>query len=461
MAVANPHFDSSTEVSATSPAGEQAWPSTGRAYYTVFVLGLVVMFAEIDRSIMSLLVQGIEKDLHLSDAAMGLLLGAAFAIFYAAFGLPLARYIDRTNRKNLLAVALAVWSAATVCCGLAQNFIQLAVSRVLLGAGESVNGPAIFSIISDSFRKERLPRAIALMQIGVTAGNALALIIGAVVIGMLIKMPPQHIGPLLIRWWQMVFIVIGVPGLLVAVLTALSVKEPARRGPRVGKGEQVGLRQTIAYLWAHKPVFLPMYGSMFVTGLAMGVISWTPAFYQRTYGMSAHDAGMALGITSLVATPIGLFLGVMVAEFLTRKGYTDSPYRVIVWGRLISLAPVIMQPLMPRPELALLCQAAYLAGVGATGSCTNAVLQIVSPNNMRGQATALFMFFYSVVGNGLSPWLLGLISTLVFHDPSKLRYAILLVDVLFMPLSLLVMWLGLGPYRRELKRLGLDTTAAA
>jgi MFS family permease len=457
MAVAHQPIDAGADAPAVTAAVAQPWPSPTRAYYTVFVMALVVMFAEVDRSIMSLLVQGIEQDLHISDALMGLLMGAAFAIFYAAFGLPLGRYVDRSNRKNLLAIALAVWSTATVCCGIAQNFVQLAIARVFLGAGESVNGPAIFSIISDSFRKERLPRAIALMQIGVTAGNAFALIMGAVVIGLLIKMPPQHFGPLVIRWWQMVFIVIGVPGLLVAVVNAVTVKEPPRRGAR----DTIGLRQTIAYLWAHKPVFLPMYGSMFVTGLAMGVITWVPAFYQRTYAWSAHDAGMALGVTSLIATPIGLFLGVMAAEALTRRGYGDSPYRVIVWGRLITLLPVLLQPLMPTPWLALLCQAGYLIGVGATGSCTNAVLQIVLPNNMRGQATALFMFFYSVVGNGLSPSLLGLISTYGFHDPAKLRYAILLVNVLFMPASLLVFWLGIGPYRRELKRLGLDAAPAA
>jgi MFS family permease len=464
MAIATETYEAPAgdSAEASSAVRQPPWPSPSRAYYTVFVMALVVMFAEIDRSIMSLLVQSIKADLHLSDSDMGLLMGVMFALFYAACGLPLARYIDRRNRKNLLAIALGVWSTATVFCGLAQNFVQLAVARLFLGAGESVNGPAIFSIISDSFPKEKLPRGIALMQVGVMAGNAFALIMGSVVIGMLVHMPPLHLAGMgIIRWWQMVFIVIGVPGLLVAAITAMSVKEPARRGLlRTGKGDQLGMSQVLRYIWTHRPVYMPMYVSMGLTGLAMGVIAWNPAFYQRTYGWSAQHVGMVMGLVSLVATPLGLFSGVAVSEWLSKKGFADAPYRVIVWGRLIALAPVILQPLMPTPGLALLMYGGYLTLVGVTGSCQNAVLQIVSPSNMRGQATALLMFLYSVVGNGLSPYLLGLITDHVFHQESQLRYAMLLVNVLFMPASLVVFWLGIGPYRRELKRLGLDTAAA-
>ena len=446
---------------AASAVRQPPWPSPARAYYTVFVMALVVMFAEIDRSIMSLLVQGIKTDLRLSDSAMGLLLGVMFALFYAACGLPLSRYIDRKNRKNLLAIALGVWSTATVFCGLAQNFVQLAIARLFLGAGESVNGPAIFSIITDSFRKEKLPRAIALMQIGVSAGNAFALIMGSLVIGMLIDMPPLHVtGIGVIRWWQMVFIVIGLPGLLVALLTALSVKEPARRGLlRAEKVKQIGMTQVLGYLWQNKAVFLPMYGAMALAALAMGSISWQPAFVQRTYGWTPQHIGMVLGVMNLFANLGGLFVGVVIVEWLAKR-HPDAPYRVVVWGRLIALAPPILMPLMPTPELAIAMAGLTTFMIGVTGSSTNAILQIVTPNQMRGQATALFMFLYSVVGNGLSPFLLGVVTDLVFHQESQLRFSLLLVAVLFQPVSLLVLWSGIRPYRRELKRLGLDTAAA-
>lgn len=156
-----------------APLGAHAWPRPSEAYYTVFVMGLVVMFAEVDRGVMSLLVQAIKKDWNLSDSSIGLLLGVSFAILYTAFA-PLVGYlVDTRNRRNVLAVALAAWSTATMLCGAAQSFVQLFLARMALGAGESVNGPAIFSIISDLFPRERLPRGIALMQLGVTAANAL------------------------------------------------------------------------------------------------------------------------------------------------------------------------------------------------------------------------------------------------------------------------------------------------
>lgn len=443
--------------SAAKPsAAEPPWPSAGRAYYTVFIMALVVMFAEIDRGIISLLAQAIKKDFALSDTQLGLLMGLAFALFYAICGLPLSRFIDRNNRKNILAAALALWSVATAFCGLAQNFVQLFLARVFLGAGESVNGPAIFSIITDSFPKERLPRAIAMMQVGVLGGNAFALIMGAVVIHYLVAMPPQEFLGLTIRWWQMVFIIVGLPGLLIALIQFLTIKEPARRGVQnAAETAKIGFFQVLKYAASHGKVYGPMLGSMAITALAMGAISWGPAFYERTYGWNPAKIGMTMGILSLIATPIGLATGVVVVEWLQKRGVVDAPYKVVVFGRLLVLPFSILMPLMPTPELALAAWTMAQIGVGATGSSTNAVLQIVTPNQMRGQMTAILLFLYSVVGNGLSPVLLGLITDYAFRDPNDLRYAILAVNALFMPLSLVVFSLGLKPYRRELTRLGL------
>jgi MFS family permease len=425
-------------------------------------MALVVMFAEVDRGIMSLLVQPIKADLKLSDFNMSLLMGVAFALFYALAGLPLSRFIDRNNRKNILAVALAVWSTATVFCGLAQNFIQLFLARVFLGAGESVNGPSIFSIISDSFPKERLPRAIALMQLGVTAGGAFSLIMGAIVIHALTGVPDQHI-PLIgvIRWWQLVFIVIGLPGLLVALLLAMTVKEPVRRGvlnPAAVK--QVGMRHVLAYVFRHRSVFGPMYGSMAISALGMGALSWGPAFYQRTFGWQPAQIGMTLGLVNLVCTPIGLFGGVWVYEKLVKRGVVTAPMQVVVWGRLIALPAAIALPLMPQAWMAIALSAFSGMAIGFTGSSQNAALQIITPNEMRGQATAIFLFLYSVVGNGLSPSIIALITDFVFRDESQLKYAMLTTAIMFGPLSLLVFWLGVKPYGREVARLSATTGTA-
>ena len=455
MTVTVPSLEEPVVPAAAPARTDPAWPSAGQAYYMVLISALVVMFAEIDRSIMSLLVQPIEKDLHIQDAQMGVLLGLAFGLFYAICGIPVSRFIDRNNRKNILSIALALWSIATLFCGLAQNFIQLATARLFLGAAESVNGPAVFSMISDSFPKERLPRAIAVMQLGPLGGNVFALIMGAIVIKLLMGMPDLHIaGVGVIRWWQMVFIIIGLPGILVALLQAVTVKEPVRRGVPAAGIEKVGLMQVLRYMAAHRKVFGPQFGAMAISALAMGTLTWGAAFYQRTYGWSPVQVGLTLGVVQLIATPIGLFLGVVVVEHLAKR-HVDAPMKLICWGRLIALPASIAMPLMPTPELALAMSAISGIMLGATGSSTNAVLQIVTPNQMRGQMTAMFLFLFTVVGNAISPTLVGLVTQYVFHDPSQLRYAMLSVTLLFMPLSLLVFWQGAKPYRRELTRLGL------
>ncbi len=436
----------------TTGSADAPWPSQGRAYYTVFMLGVTVMFAEVDRGAMQLLIAPIKAVYHLSDIWMGALLGPFFALFYAVCGIPTSRFIDRYNRKTILAWALALWSSAAVMCGLAQGYVQLAIARLFLGAAESPNGPAIFSIISDSFPRSRLTRGISLMQMGVTVGNAFALIMTGVLIGILMKIPDIHVAGLgVIRWWQLVFIAVGLPGVLAAVVLGLTVKEPVRRG--AVQEAKFTLVQTLGYMASKWKVFGPFMGSSAIGGLGFGVLSWSAAFYQRTYGWAPSKVGIITGVMGLVATPIGLFIGTWLYERLVKQGRHDAAMRVVVIGRLISFPAAVLMPLMPTGELALAMSFISYLMLGATGASTNSILQIVSPNQMRGQITAIFFLFYNLIGQGLSPLLIGMFTDLVLHDESHLRYAILFCNVLFLPSSLFVLWLGMKPFAREVERL--------
>jgi MFS family permease len=441
-------------------AGPAVWPSPKTAYYTAFMMAIAVAFAEIDRTAMQLLVAPIKQAFHLSDSSMGFLLGPAFALLYAFLGLTTAWLIDRHNRKVVLAAALALWSAASVFCGLAQNFVQLATSRLFLGAAESPNGPAIFSILSDSFPRKLLTRGIALMQLGITLGTGFSLIMTGVLIAVLMKLPPTHI-PLVgtIRWWQLVFIAIGVPGLIAALVLHLTVKEPSRKGP--GAETKVGMGQALGYMAAHWKVFAPFMGSSAIGGLAFGVLTWTAAFYERTYGWNGAQYGVRYGLLSLVATPVGLLAGAWIYERFVTQGKHDAAMRVVVVGRLIGLPAVLLMPLMPNAWLAMAMSAINLIVLGGTGACTNTILQVISPNRMRGQITAIFFLFYNLVGQGLSPWFIGLFTDMVLKNESNLRYALLVANVLFMPASLFVLWLGLKPYAREVAAIEAAETAAA
>jgi MFS family permease len=459
MAATVPTLDESAIHPAASGA-TATWPSSATAYFTCIMMGLAVMFAEIDRNAMQLLIGPIKAAYHLSDIWIGALLGPFFALFYAACGVPTSRYLDRYNRKGILAGALALWSACSVFCGLAQNLVQLAIARLFLGAAESPNGPAIFSIISDSFPRKLLTRGIALMQLGITVGTGLSLILTAVLIFALEKIPDQHIAGIgVIRWWQLVFIAIGLPGIVFAAILALAVKEPARHGQQVQT--KVSLRETFGYMAEHWKVFGPFMGSSAIGGLGFGVISWTQEFYHRTYHWSAGQAGLLTGVVGLIATPVGLFLGAWIYERFVKQGRHDAAYRVVVLGRLIGLPAAFLMPLMPTGTLALAVYSITLIVLGSTGACTNSILQIVSPNRMRAQITAIFFVFYTLFGQGISPLLIGMFNDLVLHNEANLRYAILAANVVFQPAALIVLWLGLKPYAREVAQIAAAEGAAA
>lgn len=459
MTATVPAMGDSAPAPAAGSASAVSWPSSGRAYYTAFMMALAVAFAEIDRTAMQLLVAPIKQAFHLSDSSMGFLLGPAFALLYAALGMTTAWLIDFYNRKSVLAIALALWSAGSIFCGMAQNFVQLAVARLFLGAAESPNGPAIFSILADSFPRKFLTRGIALMQLGITLGTGFTLIMTGVLIAVLHNLPPVHLAGLVVRWWQLVFIAIGVPGLVAAAVLALTVKEPARQGP--GAQTKVGMGQAFAYMVQHWKVFAPFMGSSAIGGLAFGVLTWTAAFYQRTYGWSGAEYGVRYGLLSMIATPAGLFLGAWIYERYVTQGRHDAAMRVVVVGRLIGLPAVLLMPLMPNGWLALAMSAVNLIVLGGTGACTNTILQIISPNRMRGQITAIFFLFYNLIGQGLSPWFIGLFTDIVLKDESHLRYALLVVNLLFMPASLFVLWLGMKPYAREVAAISAAESAPA
>lgn len=447
-------------VSATSDAqaaviGQSpAWPTPRTAWYMLLVLALTAMFAQIDVRIMSLLVEPIKHDFGLSDTSISLLLGPAFALFYTFIGIPIARYIDRNRRTVILALGLGLWSLATACCGIAQGFWQLFACRVGVGAGEAVNQPAIFSLIADSFPKERLPRAIAVMQLGVVAGSGFALLVGGFVIDLLLARPPLHLGAgIVIHSWQLVFIAVGLPGLIVALLVRTTVREPARRGLEAVGQLQVSLRAVVRYLAGKWRIFAPMFGGLTIGALGLGAQAWLPAFYQRTYGWQPARIGMILGISELVATPIGLLVGVRLAEWFDRRRLEDAPLRTVIVSRFVGIPAQIAMPLMPTPWLAVFCGALASFSIGVGGASQNAALQIVTPGQMRGQVTALYMFIFNVIGMGLGPTVAALLTDYVFRAESELRFALLTLQAVIGPLSLLIIWLGVRPYVREVLRL--------
>jgi len=444
---------------AGAPADADGYPPPRQAWYTVGVLAVITTFALLDQNILGLLIQQIKTDFALSDSEAGLLLGPTQAIFYALVAVPFSRYIDRWTRKWIIAGGLIVWSLATAASGLAANFTQLFVARVVVGAGESVNGPTAYSMVADSFPRQRLPRAVAALQIGSVAGSGLSLLLGGTMIWLVATVGSPDL-PLVgvLRPWQVVLLGVGLPGLVVSLLL-LTIKEPKRHNLALDR-RKTGFRTTVSYLWLHFAVFGPMFIGLTIGSLDVGGRQWGAAFFERTYGWSPAQYGIASGILSIPLMLLGLVLGAKWAEWFQNRGDPAGAYRVILYTRLVSIPFSILMPLMPTPELSLAFNGVFYLTLGMTGPMLNAAMLAVSPNEIRGQIMTLYLFIYTVVGVGLAPYVTGLTTDYLFTSPDDLRWSIMLLHVVFLPASLVVTWLGLKAFRKEVERLNAEDSAA-
>lgn len=448
----------SSEAAAPGSSEGAPWPSAGRAWYAVFVLTVAVLFESIDRQVMSLLIEPIKADLKISDTQASLLLGVAFAMFSVILGLPIARLADRMSRRLIIGTGIVLWSAMTAVCGLANTYWQLFLARVGVGVGDATNAPATFSMLSDYFPKEKLPKATSVISMGFTLGGAVSMLVGATVLTLIADMPSIPV-PLVgeLKPWQLTFVIVGLPGILVGFLLA-TVREPQRRGLRVrtedkDKGsapQALPVRDVVRFLHERWTTYVPIFlGLGFKSIFAFGTHLWLPAFFMRTYGWTAPQIGFIQGIIALVVTPIGMMAGGFLAEWLTKKGVEDANMRLVLAGAIGAIPFSVLYPLMPTPEMALILHAvnSLVTVIGAGPG--HAALQIITPNQMRGQVTALYFFVFNLIGFGLGPLIIALFTDFLFGSDQSLRYSMSIAAATLLPFSVVVLWLGLKPYRRS------------
>ncbi|WP_404710554.1 MFS transporter [Sphingomonas sp. MMS24-J13] len=432
------------------PATAQApYPPAGQAWYCVAILALATATNFLDRGILNLLVEPIKHDLHLTDVQMSLVMGFAFTFFYAAFGLPVARLIDRKSRRLILAVGYYIFGVMTMACGLATSFTHLFLARMGLGVGETTSGPGAYSLLSDYFPPHRLPRAITVMQIGFVLGSGGALVLGAAVIDFVAHHPAMRL-PLFgqLHGWQMVLMLISLPGLAVATLL-LTMREPPRRhGPsKVGvTADAAPIGAVFGLIWRHRWVYVPLFIGMGLrSAQSFGTQGWSAAFFSRSFGWAPQQYGYVGGLAIFIAMPIGLFLGNWLAEHYWKRGRHDANVRVVVITTAISVPFGIAFPLMPNPILAVICMLVSQATSIAAAAPENAAVQSVTPNRLRGQVTFLFLFLMNVVGMGLGPYLVAAITQYGFGE-AGLRYSLALVAVIGGVPALISFRIGQKPY---------------
>jgi MFS family permease len=429
-------------------AASEPWPSPARAWYAIFVFALALMMNFLDRGIVGLLVHPLEIDLHLTDSQVGLITGVAYVVFYAAVGLPIARLADVGVRRTIVGIGIAVWSIATAACGLAGNFWQLFVARMGVGAGEACNGPPVFSMISDLFPREKLPLAIAVLNFGFIFGNGFASILGGAVIqaltGVSVTLPV--LGTL--HSWQLVFLAVGLPGLIVSALM-WTVKEPLRRGrlSRSGAHKNVPVRDVARFFMDNVSTYGPMFaGLAFNIVPAVGLIIWGPEFFRRSFGWTTAEFAVRAGIVTLLVAPAGAIFGGWFAGWFQRNGRDDANLRVVLLAFVLNIPGLLTLTLAPSPWIALGAFAyTQFVAMWVPGPF-NAALQVVTPNEMRSQITALFLFIFNIIGFGIGPSVVPWVTAHVFHDPAKLGYGLATVIAVLLPPAALSILLGMKPY---------------
>jgi MFS family permease len=448
-------------IAASEIAAGKQYSRTYLAYVT-FILVLSSTFAFLDRQLINILIEPIKTEFGATDTQMGLLTGLAFVLFYVTLGIPVARLADRKSRRNVLAVAITIWSAMTAACGLASSFFQLALARIGVGIGEAGGTPPAQSMLADYFPPRLRSTVLGIFSSSGHLGMLFSMFGGALI--------AQHYG------WRTAFLAVGIPGLFLAVLLWLTVDEPLRGrwerdGGLAAAGPQQPFAAVLRQLWQSRAFrFVALaYG---VTSLSSyGMATWIPSFYIRVHGLSLLEAGMVMGVAGTLGGLFGAVLGGMLSD---RLGLRDRSWqlRVAAIGVILTLPMQALLLLWPErftfglagmtlPMAALFMPVSSFFNAFVLGPTFASVHTLVQPQT-RAQATAILLLVSNLLGMGIGPLAVGMLSDAlqpVFGDMA-IRYA-LLCGLTVVILGGVFYWRAGTHYRRELAAITADENAAS
>ncbi len=324
---------------------------------------------------------------------------------------------------------------------------MLFLARIGVGVGEATLSPSAYSLLGDYFPKEKLGRVMAVYSIGVPLGSGVALILSGLVIKAIEAWPPVSLpGFGALEPWRLAFLFVGLPGLLVALLM-LTVREPVRRGAAAAL--RPGIGELVAFVRQQWRALVPHFaGLSALTFVIYGYMAWIPTFYARTYGVKPADIALVYGLTTAICGAIGLLLGGAFADRMFSRGVLDGHLRTVRWAVLTSAPFLIAMPLMPDATLAAVVFAPAFLLASMHGGVAGAALQVISPNRLRGQITALYFFVANLIGLGLGPTAVALVTDYGFRDDAALRYSLAVVAAIALPISALILTFGFPAFRR-------------
>ena len=426
----------------------QSRPSNTYGWYVAFILLIGFTFSFIDRQVLNLLVVPIQNDLNITDTQISALQGLAFVITYVGLCVPIGRIIDKTHRVSVMIIGLLIWSAATIACGFSKNYISMFIARMGIGAGESTVHPGSISILGDYFDSDKIASPMSIYLLGPYLGAGIAMIFGAQVLDWTSQMDSNFILPLVgeVAPWQLTFIAVGLPGILVACLF-LTIREPKRRIQEIESQEAPSFKKIAEYIKNNWQVYgAIIIGNSCLIILLYGLQSWVPTMLLRVYEWDLIQSGRVYGLIAMLAGSAGVLSGPFVLKLMSKNNIDAPHFKLAIFGISMASLSLVLLPFQANVNIALIfvTLASFFVTLPLAG--TSSAMVIVSPNRIRGVITGIYVVVTSVFGLVLGPFLVASSTDFIFQDPNAVAKSLALVSVLIGPVGIFFMLKGVDAF---------------
>lgn len=437
----------------TTQAAGTDRPATDLSYawYATIVLTVAFTLSYIDRQILGVMVEPIRRDLGISDTEFSYLQGAAFAITYTIFTVPAGWLTDRMSRSNLMAGGVFVWSIMTALSGVAQNFFQLFGARSAVGMGEAVITPAANSILADYFPRDKLAAPIAFFAASPFIGVGLSFMLGGPLVEYLEGRPPIELAVIgEIYSWQMVFFVVGLPGVLVAIPVFL-LREPSRRGLLAGSAEgpaKVPAAEIFKFLlkrWKFFALLFFGFSGLSIQGYAL--FAWVTSFFVRVHDVSRSDATLIYGAIALVIGVGGSIFGGFRASQLMQQGRADATIRLVMYSAMVVTPLAVAFGLVPHAWIAFVLLVPITFCMAMPPGLVYTALQVITPNELRGQVLAAYLLITNFVSFLLAPLVIALLTDKIYQDDAAVGLSLSTLAAFTYPTAAICMAFALKHFR--------------
>ena len=421
------------------------YPSSGYAWYVVMVLYLTYTLSFVDRAIINFLVDPIRADFLINDFQFSLIQGMAFTITYSVMGIPLGRLADSRSRRGQLAAGIALWCAMTILSGKANGYWELFLARMGLGIGEACLVPCAYSLIADYFPREKRALPLNVFSGAIMFGALVSPVIGGLVSEYALTGGPKDIFLLgRVKPWQLSFVLVGLPGILF-VLAMTTIQEPIRKE----KSGEADVKATFRYVFRHWKTYGSIIGGTNFGAMTNGaILGWLVPWFSRRYAWNNARIGFHTGITSFIFGTVGLTLAGKLANRFISAGKKAVYIKLMMTAEALVLIPIVLAHVVDNPYWVLGCVGGVIFFGGFSAGLGPASLQVISPNEMRGQITAFCFLILNLVAGTIGPSAVGWLTTYVFADDKMVNSSAVIVGFVASVLGLITLAPGLRTYER-------------